>query len=493
MKEKRTVKKMVGIFAAASGSFAAALGAKNLIEADARETTTVKMTLWTPYCSEEEFDHVLEKINERLSDELQLRLDINMIASGNEALMKYLMENPDADIIYTGNFQEAVDQNLMMPLDDLLEAYGQDILSILPEEYLSYGRRDGKQYGLPRNIEIAAANGVVMRTDLLEKYEIDADTIQTWDDVGDVLEKITEGEEELYGMIPNLPVEIPSVEAAIGTVIEGENGLEAVNYFETDDFWEWAQRIYSWGQSGCLYQSDNYRYSSGTTRSLLYQLMEEGRLFSYMVGYKPGIADQESKNFGRELTKIQIGRQVITNFSSFESEWGIYSGSAHPEEAMKILNFLYEDKEINNLFCWGIEGEHYEKREDGMLIPPDQEPEIPYFFNRNWQLPNGYMADAWAGDIPNLLEQVEAFNAEAEYAADFGFWFDDSKVQVEMEQCVEVVNAYLDGFICGRFDPEEMIPIMNSELEDCGIGEVIEEKQRQLSQWEAERTAERDG
>lgn len=481
--------KIIKIFIVISGGFLMMiLGMNQQMQTNEERITTVKMILWKPYCSQEEFDHVLEKINERLSAQLQLQLQVSLIPSGNEDLIKYLMDNPDADIIYTGDFQKAFEENLLMPLDHLLEVYGQDILDVFSEEQLLYSRKDGKQYGLPRNIETASADGIVMRTDLLEKYKINSDDIKTWEDVENVLENIIINESEIYGIIPSPPVQLISIKESIGMVVEGAKGLKVVNYFETEDFREWAQRIYDWGQKGYLYQFDDYAYSSGTTRYLLYQLMEEGYLFSYMVGYKPGIADQESKNSGRELTKIQMSHQVTMN-SSYQSVWGIYSGSTHPEQAMKILNFLYKDKEINNLFCWGIEGEHYQKNEEGMLILPEKKAQSDYCFNRNWLLPNGYIADSWEGDIPNLLEEVKTFNQEAVYAPDFGFWFDDSQVQVELERCVEIVNTYLEGFICGKFDPDEMIPMMNSELEVCGIYNVIEEKQRQLKEWEAEQNS----
>ena len=463
-----------------------AVGSGCQLETAAQEITTVKMMLLKPYCSEEEFYHVVEKINERLIEQLQLRLEIGLVNSGNEELMKYLMDNPDADIIYTGDFQKILTENLFLPLDDLLQSDGQDILSVLSEEYLIYSRRDGKQYGLPPKIELASASGVVMRTDLLEKYEIDSKTIQTWDDVGEVLDTIVKNEPDIYGIVVDLPRQFSPLASSLAMVVEEENKLEAVNYFATADFYEWAERIYDWGQKEYLYDLANYRYNSGATRGLLYGLMEEGYLFSYMVGYKPGIADQETKNFDVLLTKIQITPQVITN-TSYQGEWGIYSRSTHPKEAMRILNFLYSDKEINNLFCWGIEGEHYQKDENGRLVLPDGKTQSEYFFNRNWVLPNGYIADVWQGDIPNLLEEVEKFNDEAEYAPDFEFWFDDSEVQVETERCLEVINAYLDGFVCGQFDPDEMIPMMLSELEDCGIERIIQEKQRQLDEWEAQK------
>lgn len=484
MKRNIHLKKIISIsIIVSSGLVTLRFGSLYQIRTNAEEITTVKMILYPPSCTEEEFYHVLEKINERLIEQLQLQLDISFINSGNEELMRYLMDNPDADIIYTGDFQETLDENLLMPLDDLLESDGQDILSILPEEYLIYSRRDGKQYGLPPKIELANASGVVMRTDLLEKYKINSDTIHTWDDIEKVLDIVVSNEPDLYGIVADLPTQFAPLSNSIAVVVKGEHGLEVVNYFETDDFRQWAERMYEWQQKGYLYDEENYRYASGATRGLLYEMMKEGHLFSYMVRYKPGIADQESKNVGMKLTKIQIAPQEINNVS-YQGEWGIYSNSTHPKEAMQILNFLYSDKEINNLFCWGIEGEHYIKNENGRLILPEEKPENDYFFNRNWMLPNGYIADTWEGDLPNLIEEVEVFNKEAEYAVDFGFYFDDSEVQIEMERCLEVVNAYLDGFICGRFNPDEMIPEMISELEDCGIQQIIEEKQRQLNEWE---------
>lgn len=478
---KKLYAKIIGGVAALIGIW---MGIHYEWNAKAAEVTTVKMTLLRPYCSEKEFDHVLEKINERLSEQLQLKLDVGVIDSGNEELMKYLVDNPDADIIYTGDFQEALNENILLPLDELLEKNGKDILSIVPERHMKYGQRNGKQYGLSPKIEMAVAWGVVMRTDLLEKYEIDVQKIQTWEDVEEVLETVTEREPDLYGIVADLPVGLSN---HIAVVEKREQGLKAVNYFESDDFREWAEMIYEWGQKGYLYDLDNYRYGLGSTRGLLYELMREEKLFSYIVRYKPGIADQESKNFGIKMEEIQITPATITN-RFYGGEWGIYSGSPHPEETMEILNFLYKDKEINNLFCWGIEGEHYLKNEEGRLIPPEKEPKIPYFFNRNWMIPNGYSADAWEGDLFELWREVDEFNAEAEYAPDFGFWFDDMKVQVEIERCQNIIDAYLGGFLCGKFNPDEMIPRMLSELENAGIDRIIEEMQKQLDIWQSQKT-----
>ena len=103
-------------------------------------------------------------------------------------------------------------------------------------------------------------------------------------------------------------------------------------------------------------------------------------------------------------------------------------------------------------------------------------------------IPNGYSADAWEGDLFELWREVDEFNAEAEYAPDFGFWFDDMKVQVEIERCQNIIDAYLGGFLCGKFNPDEMIPRMLSELENAGIDRIIEEMQKQLDIWQSQKT-----
>lgn len=38
--------------------------------------------------------------------------------------MGYLIDNSDADIIYIGDFEEALNEKLLLPLDDLIESHG---------------------------------------------------------------------------------------------------------------------------------------------------------------------------------------------------------------------------------------------------------------------------------------------------------------------------------------------------------------------------------
>ena len=450
-------------------------------DAEKTEPETVRMMIYPPYCSKSTFNHVLEKINEYLEEKISVHLQVDFVQSGQEELIKYLMETPDADLIYVSDFQNSVNNGLLLPLDELLKVEGKDICQVLTPEQIELGQIDGIQYGLMRNVEMGACKGIVMRTDLLEKYEIDPQDIRSWDDVELVFGKIKENEPDIYETVADIPSVYDPLQDRIA-VLTRKDG-DVVNFYGTEECREYLERLYRWGQKGYLYDKDNYRYGQGSTRYFLYELMREGKLFSYVVGYKPGIAAQEEKNYGYDMTEIQLEPQIVYDTDIVNFQWGISSGSSHTKAAMKLLNLLYTDQTVTDLFCNGIEGEHYIKDAQGFLQKTDTEKAETYFFNRNWMLPDGYSAQPWEGDMENLQEQIEIYNKESERSSALGFWFDDTPVAVELEQCQAVTAKYLPGFLEGKFDPEKVLPVLNEELKSCGVDKIVEEKQRQLDEW----------
>ena len=472
---------LLALLLALGGFPASVYAAEGGTEAEESEPETVRMMIYPPYCSRSAFNHVLDKINEYLEEKIKIHLQVDFVQSGQEELLKYLMDTPDADLIYVSGFQNSVNNGLLLPLDELLEEEGEGIRQILSEEQIQFGQIDGTQYGLVRNVEMGASRGIVMRTDLLEKYEIDPQDIRSWEDVETVFEKIKQNEPDIYETVADIPSIYDPLQDRIAVLTEKDG--DVVNFYETEECRKYLDRLYRWGQKGYLYDKDNYRYGQGSTRYFLYELMREGKLFSYMVGYKPGIAAQEKKNYGYDMTEIQLEPQMIYGTEIVNFQWGISSGSSHARAAMKLLNLLYTDQTINDLFCNGIEGEHYTKNEQGFLQKTDTEGVEDYFFNRNWMLPNGYSAQPWEGDVENLQEKTKIYNEESERSSALGFWFDETPVAVELEQCQAAVAKYLPGFLEGKFDPEKILPMLNAELKNCGVDKIVQEKQAQLDEW----------
>lgn len=152
---------------------------------------------------------------------------------------------------------------------------------------------------------------------------------------------------------------------------------------------------------------------------------------------------------------------------------------------MRILNLLYTDSEITNLICWGIEGVHYVKNSNGTITYPKgvTAADTRYNFNRNWQLPNQYLAYVWQGDSIGLGHDVARYNEEAAQSSALGFYFDVSAVKLERDRSREIADAYLEGFLKGEFDLDKMLQVFWTDLQAAGIERVINEKQRQLNEF----------
>lgn len=482
---KRTHKIVCTILALAGVlGFAEERGMQMVESSGETEPVTIHMAMIKPSGNIKDFDKVMETVNKRTREEIGLELEIDFFNSDTVGLLEYLSEQTEVDLISVSGIKEQVSKNILLPLDDLLLEEGEAIREVIAPEYLELGKVDGIQYAVTLNRDMAEAYGVSMRKDLIEKYEIDVSGIQTWEDFEEVLEIVTQGE-GIYGIAADTLKPFDSLGNYLGVLMSAEEEMKVVDYYETEEFYNWMCRIRNWKEKGYLYEREALRYKSMSDRPFLYELLREGKLFSYIVKYKPGIDVQESKSAGRELVCVMLDQPVMTTDSSSATQYGIYSGSQHPKEAMKMLNFLYRDEEVANLLCWGIEGEHYQRNEDGTISYPEgkEAQEIGYNFNLNWMLPNSYLAYVWEGDSLDLEEELHQFNQTATKSPALGFVFDNSEVRVECELASSVVDRYLPGFLCGVFEVDQMLPKMIQELKESGIDWIIEEKQRQLDEW----------
>ncbi len=453
------------------------------------EIVTIHLGMTRPSGNIEDFDEIMEQVNDRTREQIGLELQIDFVDSGESGLLKYLTEQTEADLICVSDVQDKVNKHMLLPLDDLMEEEGQAIAQVISAEYLELGKVDGIQYAVALNRDMAEAYGVMMRKDLLEKYGIDWTKIETWDDFEKVLETITENE-DIYGVAAGTLMPFDRLGNYLGVLMSDAQEMEVVNYYETQEFYEWISTIRQWKEKGYLYEKEALSYKSMSSRPMLYELIKEEKLFSYIVKYKPGIDAQESKSADTQLVSVLMEEPIMTTDSSVASQYGIYSGSRHSKEAMKMLNFLYQDETVANLLCWGMEGVHYEKNEDGTIsYPKDKdENEIGYNFNLNWVLPNPYLAYVWEGDSLNLEEELKEFNQNAKKSPALGFVFDETEVSIECEVCEEVAAQYISGFLCGAFEIDKMLPKMIEELKEGGIDLIIQEKQRQLDEWNAKKS-----
>jgi putative aldouronate transport system substrate-binding protein len=328
-----------------------------------------------------------------------------------------------------------------------------------------------------------------MRKDLVDKYNIDINAIQTLDDVENVLKLIKENEKGVVPLVPGAPgqsfrdnyVFFDPLGDNMGVLPNYDNGLQVVNLYETKEYKDFVEKIRHWYLEGYILPD------AATNKTTTFELIGSGKAFSYLALQKPGFAAQESKTSGTEMVSKELLSPVATTSNVTGAMWGIPVSSKHQEKAMEFLNLMYTDKDIVNLFDWGIEGTHYEKVEgaaDHIIAYPEGKDAASVGYNMiGWIFGNQFLSYVMENDDPDIWKKTDEFNKAATPSKALGFVFDASAVKTEVASVSNVVTQYKLPLETGSADPGKLLPEFISKLKSAGIDKIITEKQRQLNEW----------
>lgn len=456
-----------------------------------KENTQDKITLKIPlHVSEEkapDIDLIEEELSKMTEEKIGVKTEIVLVGEeiSDKEIQYMFAKNEKIDLVFSINSMiNFVNNGYIIEISELLEKYGQGIKKAVGSEYLRFGLINGKQYGIPTNRDMASAVGIAMRTDILDKYNIDVSTIKNLDDLDSVFEIVKQNEPDMFCIAPTLATEYDSMSDGVAVLDNMNESSLIVNFAETPSFENSIRKIREWKLKG--YMSDTgYNNDKISTKIPLRNMVREGKLFSYMIKYKPGIETQEKLAVKYDMTVITLTAPTMTNSSVRGILWGISSFCEYPEEAMKLLNLMYTDTDIMNLLCWGIEGKHYVKNTDGTIGYPEgiNSENVGYLFNKNWQLPNQFIAYVWEGTSLDLWKDMKKFNDEAIKSNALGFTFDSEIVKNEYYSVRSIFSVYEYGFLNGELDIDEALPELQQKLKETGIDKIIIEKQSQFNEW----------
>jgi len=415
-------------------------------------------------------------------------------AAWDQQTILMLTGNEQVDLIVTGNieFSRQVAQGQLVPLDDLLQSHGQDILKAFQPEILDATKVDGKIYGIPSIRDFAANTNVMMRKDMLEKYGLDASSVKSLDDLDSILATIKKNE-------PNVtPLGKPSASAPIIDrvletnwdvlgdyigVLENLDSLKVVNMFETPEYEKLLKTVRRWYEAGYISKD------AATSKDTAVDLIKANIGFGVIQKGKPGILAQTENRTNTKLEGVELGQQITSTTSITAIMLGIPTNSKDPTRAMMFLNLLNSDPDLINLIDWGVEGKNYVKVNDTQIdFPPGIDAtNSGYNLRQGWMFGNQLLSHTWITDTPDLWTQMDKFNRESKKSAALGFFYNPAAVKTELAAITNVVRQYQSGLENGSLDPEINLPKFNAALRAAGIDKVIAEKQRQMNEWAAKK------
>lgn len=438
-----------------------------------------------------DMQEVEDAMNEIIGQTIDAKVKLQIIEWGpyGDQINLMLSSGEKLDLMFLGsNIREDGERGQLYPINDLIETYAPDAYEIM-KRYIEACYFDGNLYGLPMFRDLAQQSGFMCRADILEELGYKPEDIKTFDDIEEVLKKCQEVHPEMYPMIPSdlnsgclmnyVTGEFDKIYSGVGVDMSDDpsDGVTVINVYDTDKYRELAQKAYDWNKKG-------YFMPDATTNTTNRQdLFRADLAFSYYGNQHPGTATQESMNSGKEIVSIPIGKSMLTTASVNFCQWVIPAQCENPKKALAILNLLYSNSDFQNLFRYGIEGKDYVVTDGIASFPEGVTADSVGWMNEMWICGNGSVGYAWETDPEDVYEKYIEYNDTANKSPLYGFIYDSANVKAEATAISNVVDKYKAIIDNGDADPETTVQQFNDELKAAGIDTIIEDMQKQVDEW----------
>lgn len=456
-------------------------------------------------------ESVENAINEIVGPELGVNIKLLPMSAGSLVSEQNLMisTGDKIDLVITMDLGGMVNSNALLPLEDLYAQYGGNIKNVAQKSVDSAGYYNGTLYSIPLNYVTGQDYGFEGRKDIFEKYGFAPEEGKryTFDELEAMFEVIKAGEGDSFYMLSNVnATEDLSVHHfpyhAIGGSSSGASAgalifdfaekdwskfTTIVNLYESDEYREFAERVYRWAQKGFISPDGGSNTDASET------LMMSGNYLGQLYYITGDAVANFSSNTGYEIVAFPTEQQPFS-LGVTALGWGIPVTCENPEKTFQFLDYLYGDNNVDGMLQFGLEGQDYvvlDTNEYGDILIDYPEgldaATVPYFqvagiFGDRLSWPIFYPNDI------NMNQELREFEASIVYnSPGIGYSFDSSAYTTEISAINAVLNEYKTIISSGAVDPDIELPLFIDALKAAGIDTVIAANQEQFDAWLASR------
>jgi len=270
--------------------------------------------------------------------------------------------------------------------------------------------------------------------------------------------------------------------------------IEMIDFYDTEEFklfMKWARKWYTEGfiSTDILSGDAGYGNRNPIASSYVWDMNLRDKNEMYLKkGSKEGN--------GTYWISLQSNDQKFiadTAVGSLHTYNVIPCTAKHPERAMKLLELLRtkEGADVLNMICYGIEGEHYEKRSDTEIKAFDYEQQgtssskygIP-----NWMVGthlNMYVVSPYTEETrTRALDYYENIQPKFHKTQTYGMAFDTSVVANNFSQVNSVLSEYQLQLISGACaDYETKYAEACKKMDAAGVDAILTEMQKQVDEF----------
>jgi len=453
---------------------------------------------------------VEEAVNAYIEPLIGAKVSYHIIGWGdwNDKAINALQSGEKMDLIFTADWEGygvEVAGGLLMPLDDLLEQYGQGIKETLPQTFLDGVKVNNVLYGIPTNKELCVPEGFIVNKTAAEAigWDVVADdpSIKTTADLEPWLAKYKEMFPDKYPYLmdgqagrwadePWCPdwagMGSNSIAMKMAKQENGEFDETIYSIFATPEQEEHIRLMYDWGKKGYIspdaaLTSFDYNGTFGRGDFLVFSQPLKGNNIKAAEMY------QANATAEFECVEITMQPKYVVTTHAGGSMFAIPVTCQNPEAAMKYLNLMHSDKTLVNLMLFGAEGKNYNKIDDNT---------VEVIADANWY---GVHGGAWTvgntllqyvtkGEDPQKNALLQSYADDAIPTASLGFRFVKDNVADQIAAVDSVVSEMANPLMCGQVDPDDSalgIEALKAALTDAGMDDIIAEVQAQYDAWKA--------
>ena len=398
--------------------------------------------------------------------------------------------NEKLDIVAVGltsPMDTMVSQELLLPLDDLLAARGQDALKVT--DHVSKAEKiNGVTYAVSGYPYAAMAGSFVYNKTLADEWGIELHDGMTAEELTEVAKVAHEhgmymtsfGNSSQLNYKFQLGGDYFGTSGAFGGILDPANSTTIVNVFDSQEYRNFWKQNKDWYDKGYT-PSDML-----TDTTSIQEMFANQKLFGTATGYTTNqLASWVNPNF--EVGIVKTSEPVVSTANAREFMLGIAANCQRPDKAMDLINLIYADPDVANLLMYGVEGLDYVAVEGTQnVITRDGTPNADR---------NGYYAAFVHYGDPTMIKIVapltdsypadtEAFENEAKMSLTFGYDFDGSAFSAEAGAIASILEQKLPALNAGAVaDVDAAVDELVAALNAAGMADIIAANQAALDAW----------
>jgi putative aldouronate transport system substrate-binding protein len=454
-------------------------------------------------------DAVEKAVNEIAEKKIGTHVDIQFYdpKTYGTQIPLMLQSNEKLDLMmYTpvpgASYDSFKNQKQLKNISDLLDKYGSDVKSATGDLLKGTMTADGI-YAVPANRIMATDLYAIMRKDILDKLRLTekAKNMKTWTEYKDILKKVV-AKTDLAG-VANCDAE-GSVLCINPYFLGSDKFSENTNYDPIGDTYNLIYADSKTDKVGCYYFSDEFAKASkrandwykdgliykdaATSQDMGNALIKNNVAFSTIEGSELGVEQSMLAQTGHEVICTKILKGILTTQSTSKFGFAVPVTATEPEAAVKFLNLLYSDSDIENTLAWGLKGRDWVEKDGQATYPKGVTAQNVAYHTADFLNGNQFIILPWDGSGADFRNAQKKAQEDMQVSKYVGFSFDSSGVESELTACFNVSQTYKSSLSSGSANNyQATLKEFKDKLKAAGIDKVIAAYQKQLDAWLAKK------